>query len=200
MKTILSTFLLSITLFASNAFATTIFYQADNVSGVATVNYGLDVTGPTSDVPTFNFAAINGSVTHNLGSYTAGRYTIDITLHDLVVDQYLLGDIDFSIGAVNLPTIPLAGSYQGLTWAFNPNAGIDLAFDFDFDTLDSISNMDVNGFLLSQDPNHNGVMDADVSWSTFRVELNSVPEPSTVFLMSIGILGFSVKRKIMARK
>ncbi len=38
----------------------------------------------------------------------------------------------------------------------------------------------------------NGVMDADIYWDTLRIELNStvsVPEPSTILMMGIGLLG-----------
>lgn len=176
-----------------------IFYQADNVSGVATIQYGLNNGAPTSAAPTFNFTGASGSVTENLASFTPGKYSIDVTLVGLTIDQAYLGDFDFSIASIDVPYIPLAGSYQGLTWAFNPYAGIDLTFDFDFDLTDSISNLQANAYLLSLDPNTNGIMDADVSWSSLRVELNSIPEPSTFLLFGIGILGFAMKRKVLAK-
>ncbi len=180
--------------------ATSIYYEASNVVGVAEVNYG--VGSAIYDAPEFNFVGVSGTVDENLSLLTPGEYTISFTLDGFWADfdsdgisDFDLPDTSFTSGSYLIPALPpFSGTAGALTWSVNPYSGGSVSYDFG--NTGSITNFDVNVLLAGLDQQYsggmNGVMDADIYWNTLRIELNStvsVPEPSTILMMGIGLLG-----------
>ena len=185
----------------ASASATPIYYQATNVVGVGTITYGY-TPATINDAPVFTFTGISGDVDENLSSFTPGEYTIDFTLTGFWADydengsaDFTLPNIDFTSGPYNILSAPTpSGTYGQLSWNVDIYSGGWISYDFG--TTGSYTNAGVNNDLGMVDFIYsgatNGVMNADIRWDTLRVELNStapVPEPSTILLMGIGLLG-----------
>ncbi len=189
--------------------ATSIYYEATNVVGIGEVTYGL---GPSvNDPATVSFTGVSGSIDENISHFTPGEYTISFVLDGFWMDfdgdnisDFSLADISFTTGSYLMPALPpLSGTAGALTWSVDPYSGGSASYDFG--NTGPITNADVNGLLAGLDQQYsggmNGVMNADVYWDTLRVELNSttsVPEPSTILMMGVGLLGlvgYSRKRR-----
>jgi len=155
-----------------------------------------------NDPATFSFTGISGSIDENLSLFTSGEYTISFNLDGFWMDfngddisDFDLPDTSFTTGPYLIPALPpFSGTAGALTWSVNPYSGGSVSYDFG-DT-GYVTNFDVNALLAGLDQQYsggmNGVMDADIYWDTLRIELNStvsVPEPSTILMMSIGLLG-----------
>ena len=210
MKNIIHAVLLGSSLLLGNAIAAPIYIQADNVEGLAAINY--DISYPMNEAPEFSFVATSGSLSHNLADYVPGDYTVDFLLEGFWIDynndsvaDYSLPDLSFSdAGPLSLgPLPPLSGSDGAFSWEVNPTGG-NIWFSYDFDSVfdaSSWSNSDVNGALAMLDlyvsGSANGVMDAIIGWDKLRVQLNpvGVPEPSVWLLAGIGLLGFGWARR-----
>ncbi|HHH47812.1 MAG TPA: PEP-CTERM sorting domain-containing protein [Gammaproteobacteria bacterium] len=182
------------------AMATSIYYEATDVVGTAEITYGLgpDVNAP----PVFSFAATSGSVDENLGLFVPGEYTISFTLDGFwadfngdTVSDFDLPDTSFTSDPYLIPALPpFNGTAGALTWSVDPYSGGTVSYDFG--DVGPITNFDVNEMLAEVDLLYsggmNGVMTADIYWDTLRIELNrtvSVPEPSTILIMGLGLLG-----------
>lgn len=215
MKKILTASILGASLIMGNAVAAPIFVEANNVKGLATLNYGYTWT-TMNNAPEFTFEVESGSFGHNLGMYTPGDYTIDFQLEGLWLDtdndgtvdvtQAMLGPDPFSIsgGPFSLgPLPPLSGSDGALSWNLDLTAqSLWLSYDFDSVFDDSgFSNLAANIVFADLDydvsGSVNGVMDAIVGWDKMRIELNpvDVPEPSIWLLMGTGLLGLGWVRR-----
>ncbi len=192
--------------------ATPIFYEADNVSGVGTITYGWDTTTsqPTDVPPEFQFEGSTGNYYGDLTSFLPGEYTIDVTLTGFWVTSpnfTLLPYVNFTSGAYTFSSPPpLSGAIGQLSWIVTPattTTPLTGWISYDFGTTGAFTNAGVNAQLAAIDLAYsnaaNGIMDANIGWDTLRVELNStapVPEPSTLLLMGIGLLGLvSYSRK-----
>ena len=201
MNKLIPALILGASMVSTSALATPIYYQADNVTGTGTITYGIGAS--INDAPVFSFVGDSGTVTENLASYTPGDYTVSFYLDGLWVDANEDGTIDFaqadygpdpflfSSGPVSLPALSLTGTAGQMSWAFDPYSGGSVSYDFG--STGTFTNMGVNLALASVDFDYsgdvNGVMDADIGWTTLRVELNAVPEPSTLLLFGLGVLG-----------
>ena len=203
MKKVISALMLSGVLFTGSALASPIYYQAIDVEGTGTIDYGIGAT--IFDAPVFSFDGISGTVSENLASYTPGDYTVSFYLDGLMVDGNEDGDyldlgvdfvqpssFSFTSAPVTLPALSLAGSLGQLSWTFNPYSDITVSYDFG-----AFGNSVVNGKLKNYDPNHDGVMKANIKWDKLRVELHAVPEPATLLLFGVGLLGVGFKRRQM---
>ncbi len=199
--------------FGGPAMATAIYYQASNVEGVGEIVYGLgsDINNPVSA----SFTASSGTVDENLASFMPGEYTISFTLNGFWVDfngdavaDFDLPDTSFTTGPYQITALPpFSGAAGGLTWSVDPYSGGSVSYDFG--DVGPLTNFDVNTGLAELDYLSSGSMDgllaADIYWDTLRIELNStvaVPEPSTVLIMGMGLLGlvgFGRKRRLFDR-
>ncbi len=211
MKKVISALMLSGALFTGSALAAPIYYEATNVVGTGTIEYGY-TPGTINDAPVFSFVGTSGTVSENLASYIPGDYTVSFYLDGLWVDAnpndgiinfsqaaFGLNPFSFTSGSVMLPALSLVDSIGPLSWNFVPNSGIEVSYDFGM--TGAFTNMNVNQVLASADFIYsgeiNGVMDASIGWDTLRVELNAVPEPATLLLFGIGLLGVGFKRRQM---
>lgn len=142
MNNLLKATLLGTSLFTGAALATptTIFVQADNVTGMAKVEYGMGNVAPK-----FSFQLIDSDITDNLDSYRPGQYNVDFTISGLWLDihengsdvryQKDYGDDPFSIsgGPVTLGDLPsLSGMRGPLSWDLDIHDKF-LSFEYDFD-------------------------------------------------------------------
>lgn len=180
--------------------ATTFYYEATDVVGTGSIEYGLGAD--IYDLALFSFIGTEGTVSTNLDTFIPGEYTINFYLEGLWADTRETGEADFflpdvsltDIGPINIPFLPpLVGTFGPLTWDFDPYSSLFLELDFG-DT----GNLDMNSLLAYLDPNSDGIMDAYIGWDTLRVELNStapVPEPSTFILLGAGIVGLAIYRR-----
>ncbi len=209
MKKYLTASLLSVSLITGSALAAPIYIESTGVEGLATLTY--DNSWPMNDAPEFTFDVTAGSLSHNLGAYTPGDYTIDFTLEGFWVDYDEDGTADFTLAPVSVtglgpaslgPLPPLSGTAGALSWNVDvPGSSVWLSYDFDSVYDRSLfSNFDVNGSLASVDMGFsgsaNGVMDARIGWKRMRIDLKpvAVPEPSLWLLSGIGLIGFGVAR------
>ncbi len=202
MKKIITTIACAVLLcFGSSAMAApTYYYEATNVEAVGVINYGL---GPSINNPaTFSFTGTSGTINENLSLFTSGEYTVSFELDGFWVDfdndnisDFDLPDVSFTSSPYLIPMLPpLSGTVGALTWAVDPYSGGTASYDFG--NTGTFTNFGVNAFLAQLDfqvsGGVNGVMDADIYWDTLRVEFNntaSVPEPSTILIMGLGLLG-----------
>lgn len=199
------TVLLTTALFlcATTAMATSFYYEASNVTGLATLTYDTDGVF----APEFTFAGDVGTVSTDLYYFVPGSYTVSVTLNGFWADynndgavDYNLPDVSGTVGPLTIPLVPLAGTYGSLSWDVDLSSGFWLSYDFG-DTGD-YTNLNVSQYLAGIDylvsGASNGVMDAIIGWDTFRVDLTSaapVPEPSTIILLGAGIAGLAIYRR-----
>lgn len=219
MKNILITIVCTAFLwFTSSAMATTIYYEATNVSGVGTITYGMGANA--MDAPEFTFVGSAGNVDENLSLFSPGEYALSFSLVGFWADFNEDGNVDFQFsdiglsnnisfttGPYTIPALPpLSGTYGQLSWDFNPYSSLSLSYDFG--TM-GFTNADANSMLAFLDMQSSqgwpdGIMNADLGWESLRVELNStasVPEPSTLLLMGVGLFGLvGYNRKRFSKK
>ncbi len=202
MKKIITTTVCAVLLcFGSSAMAAPIYYyEATDVEAVGVVNYGL---GSSINNPaTLSFTGTSGTINENLSFFTPGEYTVSFELEGFWVDfnndnnsDFNLPDVSFTSSPYLISMLPpLSGTVGALTWAVDPYSGGTASYDFG--NTGAFTNFDVNALLAQLDlqisGGANGVMDADIYWETLRVEFNntaSVPEPSTILIMGLGLLG-----------
>jgi len=211
-KLLICSILLSIGIITT-ANAAPIYVQVDNGLGDATLDY----FDGTSTKPVFNFNYTSGTVSQNLTSFLPSNYTATLSIVNLEFDinengnwlslNTLLDPADTSpfTESITSPSAylsslpPFSGMSGPLNWNLDLSSTI-IMLSYDFDVISGPnSNSSVNNNLATADFFLNGSSDGelstDVRWDSFRVELNKVPEPATVLLIGLGILGFAGNKR-----
>ncbi len=202
---------------------------APDAYGVGTIYYGTQsgTTGPngntitSDDAPEFTFdwgqilfdqdmyQLVNGNWVPV--SITPGMYNVSFVIDNFQVDAnedgnwYTITDhFSIDLGPIYIPQLPpLTGTYGQFSWNVDTNANSIWA-SYDFGST-GVTNEDVNNQLAGIDLQYNGeangIMNANIRWDSARLELNPVPEPSTILLMGvglgcIGLFGRKAKKKI----
>ena len=204
---------------------------ASDAYGVGTIYYGTQsgTTGPNgntiglNDAPEFTFNWGNNiffdqdmyTIDQNGNwvpvSITPGMYNVSFSIENFEVDAneddnwYTITDhFSIDLGPIYIPQLPLLqGTYGQFSWNVDTNANTIWA-SYDFGST-GVTNADVNQRLAGIDFDYskevNGIMNANIRWDSARLELNPVPEPSTILLMGvglgcIGLFGRKAKKKI----
>lgn len=184
---------------ATTAMAASIYYQSTDVSGAATITYDND---DGTDPPKFSFVATSGTVDENLSSFTAGNYTVNLTLNGFWIDinedsshHFNIPDTTFSDAPYYIPSLPsYSGSYGQLTWDIDPYSGGSISYDFG--TTGPYTNAEANAYLAQIDSflssgTADSTINANIGWNRLRIELNHVPIPSAILLLGSGLLGLA---------
>lgn len=96
-KIIITTVCAACLSFASSAMATSIFYEATDVTGVGSVTYGTSLN--PNDAPVFSFTATSGDVDYDFSAFSPGEYTLSVTLDGFWADFNEDTIVDFTITA-----------------------------------------------------------------------------------------------------